>query len=28
MYSIYEEYMNKMKEIATNQNLDEEERQR
>lgn len=28
MYSIYEEYMNKMKEIATNQNLDEKERQR
>lgn len=28
MYSVYEEYMNKMKEIATNQNLDEEERQR
>lgn len=28
MYSIYEEYMNKMKEIATNQNLNEEERQR
>lgn len=28
MYSIYEEYINKMKEIATNQNLDEEERQR
>lgn len=28
MYSAYEEYMNKMKEIATNQNLDEEERQR
>lgn len=28
MYSIYEEYINKMKEIATNQNLDEEERQK
>lgn len=28
MYSAYEEYINKMKEIATNQNLDEEERQR
>ncbi len=28
MYSAYEEYVSKMKEIATNQNLDEEERQR